>query len=75
MDYFIKEVPLIDWQWMFVIGIFIGSLIAATTSGTFTWQAVPEMWQKRFGVSRFRRGTVAFMGGVIGMFGARLADG
>lgn len=75
MDYFIKEVPLIDWQWMFVIGIFIGSLIAATTSGTFIWQAVPEMWQKRFGASRVRRGTVAFMGGVIGMFGARLADG
>ena len=23
MDYFIKTVPKIDWQWMFVFGIFI----------------------------------------------------
>jgi uncharacterized membrane protein YedE/YeeE len=75
MDYFIKEVPMIDWQWMFVIGIFIGSLIAAKTSGTFTWQAVPGMWQKRFGSSIGKRAVVAFIGGVIGMFGARLADG
>ncbi len=75
MDYFIKEVPMIDWQWMFVIGIFIGSLIAAKTSGTFSWQAVPGMWQKRFGSSISKRAVVAFIGGVIGMFGARLADG
>jgi uncharacterized protein len=75
MDYFIKEVPVVDWQWMFVLGIFIGALIAAKTSGTFSWQAVPEMWQKRFGSSVGKRAVVAFTGGVIGMFGARLADG
>jgi hypothetical protein len=75
MDYFVKEVPKIDWQWMFVLGIFIGSLIASTTSGTFRWKALPDMWEKRFGPSRIRRGIVAFMGGIIAMFGARLADG
>jgi len=75
MDYFIKEVPVIDWQWMFVIGIFIGSIIAAKISGTFAWQSVPTMWQKRFGSRVSKRAIVAFIGGVIGMFGARLADG
>lgn len=75
MSYFIKEVPEIDWQWMFVIGIFIGSLIASTTSGTFLWKGVPDMWKKRFGPNKFKRGIVAFLGGVIAMFGARLADG
>lgn len=75
MAYFMKEVPVIDWQWMFVLGIFIGSVIAAKTSGTFTWQAVPDMWRKRFGSSVGKRAVVAFIGGVIGMFGARLADG
>jgi uncharacterized membrane protein YedE/YeeE len=75
MDYFIKEAPVVDWQWMFVLGIFIGSLIAAKTSGTFSWQAVPDMWQKRFGAAVGKRAIVAFTGGVIGMFGARLADG
>jgi uncharacterized protein len=75
MDYFIKEVPMVDWQWMFVIGIFVGSYIAANVSGTFTWQPLPEMWQKRFGSSIVKRAIVAFTGGLIGMFGARLADG
>ncbi len=75
MDYFIKEVPKIDWQWMFVIGILIRSFIAARTSKSFRWQAVPDMWQARFGMSPIRRGLVAFFGGLIAMFGARLADG
>ena len=75
MDYFIKEVPKIDWQWMFVIGIFIGSLISATTSRSFQWQAIPDMWESRFGTSRLKRGIVAFVGGAVAMFGARLADG
>ena len=75
MPYFIKEIPEIDWQWMFVVGILIGSLIAAITSGTFWWKGVPDMWEKKFGPSKFKRGAVAFLGGVIAMFGARLADG
>ena len=75
MDYFIKEVPKIDWQWMFVIGILLGSLIASVTSGEFRWKVIPDMWEARFGSSRTKRGWVAFMGGMIAMFGARLADG
>ena len=75
MSYFIKEVPEIDWQWMFVIGILIGSLVASITSGTFRWKGVPEMWEKRFGPGPLKRGIVAFAGGAVAMFGARLADG
>ncbi len=75
MPYFLKEVPQIDWQWMFVVGIFLGSFISAITSGTFRWSGVPNMWEKRFGKSMLRRGTVAFWGGIIAMYGARLADG
>ncbi len=76
MDYFIKVAPKIDWQWMFVVGIFWGSLIAAVSSGSFKLQAVPEMWAERFGVrSHAKRAMVAFAGGVVAMFGARMADG
>ncbi len=75
LEYFKKEVPKIDWQFMFVIGIFFGSLIAATTSKSFRIQAVPTMWEDRFGPSKTKRGIVAFVGGAIAMFGARLADG
>ena len=75
MSYFVKELPKIDWQWMFVVGILLGSLIASTTSGTFLWKGVPDMWEKRFGPSKLKRNIVAFVGGVVAMFGARLADG
>lgn len=75
MDYFIKEVPKIDWQWMFVVGIFFGSLVASLSSSSFRFQAVPTTWQDRFGPSKGKRAIVAFVGGVIAMFGARLADG
>ena len=75
MDYFLKEVPKVDWQWMFVVGILIGSLIASTISGTFRWKDVPDMWEARFGPGRAKRAGAAFAGGLIAMFGARLADG
>jgi uncharacterized protein len=75
MPYFIKELPQIDWQWMFVTGIFLGSLISAKLFGDFRWQAVPLMWEKHFGSSQVKRGLVACVGGAVAMFGARLADG
>jgi uncharacterized protein len=75
MDYFMKEVPKFDWQFLFVIGIFFGSLIAARTSKTFHGRAVPPMWESRFGRTPLKRGIVAFVGGGLAMFGARLADG
>lgn len=75
LEYFVKELPQIDWQWMFVIGIFLGSLISAVTSGSFRLQAVPDMWERRFGPSRAKRAVIAFIGAAVAMFGARLADG
>jgi uncharacterized protein len=75
MEYFKKEAPKIDWQFLFVIGIFFGSLIASTSSRSFRWQAVPATWEKRFGPNKAKRAIVAFIGGVVAMFGARLADG
>ena len=75
MEYFLKEVPTIDWQWLFVLGIFFGSLLAAKLDGSFTWQALPPMWEGRFGPNRLPRALTAFAGGVVAMFGARLADG
>jgi hypothetical protein len=75
MDYFVKTAPKIDWQWMFVFGILIGSFAASRLSGTFKLQAVPDMWQDRFGPGITGRAIVAFLGGLVAMFGARLADG
>lgn len=75
MEYFKKELPGVDWQSMFVLGILFGALAAAVASRTYKWQAVPPMWESRFGQARWKRGTVAFAGGIVAMIGARLADG
>jgi uncharacterized protein len=75
MPYFVKEAPIIDWQWMFVVGIALGSLVAALLSRTFSIQAVPARFAARFGPAPGKRFALAFVGGAVAMFGARLADG
>lgn len=75
MEYFKKQMPKIDWQFLFVVGIFVGALVASTTSRSFRWQAVPSRWKARFGPSVPKRAVAAVIGGAIAMFGARLADG
>ncbi|GAB6280986.1 MAG: YeeE/YedE thiosulfate transporter family protein [Thermovirga sp.] len=75
MPYFIKEVPKLDWQGMFLVGIFLGAFASALLSGTFKFQSVPDTWREHFGSNWMKRAGVAFVGGAIAMFGARLADG
>ncbi|MDD4319993.1 MAG: YeeE/YedE thiosulfate transporter family protein [Acidaminococcaceae bacterium] len=75
MPYFIKEVPAIDWQWMFVLGIALGAFVASKLSGTFKIQMIPDMWAERFGIATRPRAIAAFIGGIIAMFGVRLANG
>lgn len=75
IEYFARVTPKIDWQFMFVIGIFIGALISAITSKSFKWVSVPDRWRSRFGPGIIKRAFFAFIGGAVAMFGARLADG
>ncbi|SKA94637.1 hypothetical protein SAMN02745704_02595 [Paucidesulfovibrio gracilis DSM 16080] len=78
LDYFMKYFNKnsgIDWQWMFVLGIFLGSFLSSNASHSFRWTPVPESWKNRFGASALKRGLAAFVGGFIALFGARLAGG
>lgn len=75
LEYYRLEMAGFDWQWLFVAGILVGSLLAALTSGSFRWQAVPDMWQARFGPAIFPRAAAAFGGGFLAIIGARLAGG
>jgi hypothetical protein len=75
MPYFVKNLPHLDWQWLFVLGILLGAFVSAKLFGDFRWEAVPPMWEKRFGPNQATRGVVALAGGTMAMFGARLADG
>lgn len=74
-EYFAKESPKIGWEWMLVVGVFIGALLSATLSGDRDKGVVPTMWQQRFGSNVPLRLTAAFLGGALMMFGARLASG
>lgn len=75
LEYFQRFVPRIDWQWLFLAGIVLGSAASAATSGSFRLSAVPDLWARRFGTGRAPRALAAFAGGVVVMIGARIAGG
>ncbi len=66
-------------QWngglLFLIGTFLGSLLSVLVSRTFRLEKVPATWSQQFGGSPAKRFVAAFLGGVIIMFGARMAGG
>jgi len=74
-DYFARTKVRVDWQFMLVCGIFIGSLFSSLTDRSFKAESVPPIWRKRFGPSVARRAGGAFIGGIVAMVGARMAGG
>lgn len=70
-----KAIPQWDYGSLFVAGTFLGALLSALMSGGFRITKVPEVWRERFGPSVVKRFAAAFLGGVVILYGARLADG
>jgi len=73
--YYRKIGLAVDWQWMLVVGIIIGSLISALLSDDFSWQWVPSFWAAEFGGNPYLRVLVALAGGGCIGFGSRWAGG
>jgi len=73
--YFQEFPPVIDWEWMLVLGIVIGSFISVTLSGSFEGSLVPSLWSEVFSARVFPRLLSAFNGGILLGFGARWAGG
>lgn len=67
--------PKIGWEWMLVLGVFVGAFISSRLSGDRSSGPVPALWQWRFGGSVTMRLVVAFLAGGLMLFGARLAQG
>lgn len=65
----------LDYGTLFLIGTFFGALASSLLSGTFKLESIPSVWQERFGASKARRFVVAFIGGALAMYGARMAGG
>jgi hypothetical protein len=73
--YFQSKNVKIDWQFMLVVGILIGAFAASMIDKTFKVESVPPIWSDRFGDKLAVRAIGAFLGGLLAMFGARLAGG
>ena len=65
----------VDWQFMLVIGIVLGSFLSATLSGSFRLQWVPDLWAVTYGANPVLRVGAAVIGGIFLGLGARWADG
>jgi hypothetical protein len=73
--YAAKHTPVIGWEWMLVVGVFLGGWLGARLASGGRGEVVPPLWRARFGGSTGLRLTAAFAGGAILMFGARVAQG
>ena len=65
----------LDYGTLFLVGIFLGALASALVSRSFRIETVPAVWKERFGPSVGKRYAIAFIGGIVAMYGARMAGG
>jgi uncharacterized membrane protein YedE/YeeE len=73
--YWKQHVPRWDYGTLFLVGTFLGALLSALLGRSFHLESVPKVWQERFGPSRTKRFIAAFIGGILTLYGARLAGG
>ncbi len=73
--YFQSKKVKVDWQFMVLVGILIGAFGASRLDGSFKSEGTPPMWRDRFGTKVSTRAIGAFLGGIVAMFGARMAGG
>ncbi len=73
--YWAKNAFKLDYGTLFLVGTLLGGLGSALAAGTWRIETVPRIWAERFGPSPARRYLVAFIGGIVAMYGARLANG
>ncbi len=74
-SYWIKNAFRLDYGMLFLAGTLLGGFLSALTAGAWKLEAVPSVWADRFGPSALKRYAVAFLGGIVAMYGARLANG
>lgn len=65
----------VSWQWLLVLGIFIGGFIGKLISREKKAPEIPALWQARFGNKPRLRLIHAFFGGFLLLIGSRIAGG
>lgn len=74
-SYWAKNLFSWDYGTLFLIGTVLGGFLSAIMAGNWHIETVPAVWAERFGPSPAKRYAGAFMGGLIAMYGARMANG
>lgn len=67
-----------NYSFIFVLSMILGAFLSARTKGpnpTATDKIAPEVWRNRFGEQGSWRYLATFTGGILVLFGARLAGG
>jgi uncharacterized membrane protein YedE/YeeE len=76
LKYYQDFKPRVDWEVMLVVGVVGGAFLAAWLGGELTGEWLPAMWSARFGADSLGlRLALAFVGGGLMAFGARMAGG
>ena len=73
--YWSGTTPKFGYETIFLIATALGAFLSSMRSGTFAWEKVPSVWSARFGNGVAGRMIAAFVGGIIILYGARLAGG
>ena len=73
--YYQSKKVKIDWQFMLLTGVLMGAFAASMADKSFKLEKVPPIWSHRFGDKISTRAWGAFFGGIVTIFGARLAGG
>ncbi|NOY75842.1 MAG: YeeE/YedE family protein [Kiritimatiellaeota bacterium] len=69
----VKELPFLDWQTGFLLGIFIGAMITAIVSGNWRLRLIPEGGGRGVVASAGVVAFTGFAGGFLVMLGLQLA--
>lgn len=68
----------LNYSFVFVLSMILGAFLSVVTKGPGAGsldRMAPEVWRTRFGNGSARRYIAAFVGGVLVLYGARLAGG
>ena len=74
MSKYVGHKPVFEFQFMLLIGIFIGAFLMARTSGV-TLSKIPYLWGQNIGFSIKHRRIGAMLGGFLIIVGSRMAGG
>lgn len=74
-EYWSGTKPSFSYHTVFLIATALGAFLSSMLSGTFAFEKVPSVWSAHQGGSVAKRMIVAFVGGVIILYGSRLAGG